>query len=959
MKGKNILSFFAALVILAMGLSLLPMPQARAQAVNYSLRFYGHGTNDIDRVKIKIDAPAVPADVGGNFTIEFWMRASASENNRGQDCQSGGDGWIYGHVILDRDIFGDGDYGDYGVSLGNDGRLAFGVGRGTSKQTICGTTNLADDTWHHVAVTRNSTTGQIKIYVDGILDGSGTGPTGNISYRNNRVTSYPNSDPYLVLGAEKHDAGTEFPSFSGYLDEVRISTIVRYSSNFTRPTAPFPSDAYTAALYHFDEGPEGDCTGAITDSAPGGQSGGVCNFGGNAPAGPVYASETPPFIPPTATPTYTPSNTPTNTRTPTVTRTPTNTRTPTPTRTPTKTRTPTPTRTPTKTQTPSPTATPLPSFSWPALTLTSFVGGFSKPVFVTHANDGSGRIFVVQQCGVIRIIESGVTLPASFLDISGRLTCSGERGLLSMAFPPGYAGKNYFYVFYTARNGALTISRFHVPPETPNAANPDSEEIILSIPHPYYANHNGGQLAFGNDGYLYISTGDGGGSGDSYNNAQKTNTLLGKILRIDVENGTPPYAIPPDNPFVGMSGYREEIWALGLRNPWRFSFDRLTNDLYIADVGQGAWEEVNFQPASSGGGQNYGWRILEGAHCYSPRLRCTPPAGYIPPVFEYGHSLGCSITGGYVYRGSEFPSLQGFYFAGDYCSGRIWALREENGNWYSQMILDSPHSISTFGEDEAGNLYLANYANGTLYKLGVSSASYWTPNVGDTLQIQYTGAMDFTKNVSIYNLDLFDTTAEQIASLHAQGRKVMCYLNAGAWEDWRPDAASFPPAVLGNNYDGWPGEKWLDIRRIDLLAPIMRARLDQCLAKGFDGVDPDNVNGYLNNTGFPLTYNDQLAYNIWVANEAHARGLSIGLKNDTEQLTDLLPYFDWGLTEDCYDQGWCADSSPFIAAGKPVFAVEYTDTGINFGAFCTQVASLGLSGLLKNRSLDAYLQLCP
>ena len=219
--------------------------------------------------------------------------------------------------------------------------------------------------------------------------------------------------------------------------------------------------------------------------------------------------------------------------------------------------------------------------------------------------------------------------------------------------------------------------------------------------------------------------------------------------------------------------------------------------------------------------------------------------------------------------------------------------------------------------------------------------------------------MDTSKNVDIYNLDMFETTAAQVAALHTQGRKVMCYINAGAWENWTPDANQFPAIVLGNNYIGWPGERWLDIRRIDLLAPILRARLDLCRAKGFDGVDPDNINGYLNPTGFPLTYQNQLTFNIWLADEAHARGLSIGLKNNSEQLSDLLTYFDWGLTEDCYDQGWCADLSPFISAGKPVFAVEYTDTGINFNSFCAQATSLGLSGILKNRELDAYLQVCP
>ena len=242
---------------------------------------------------------------------------------------------------------------------------------------------------------------------------------------------------------------------------------------------------------------------------------------------------------------------------------------------------------------------------------------------------------------------------------------------------------------------------------------------------------------------------------------------------------------------------------------------------------------------------------------------------------------------------------------------------------------------------------------------GTTRVSRWNPTIGNTLQIQYVDPLDATKAANIYNVDMFDTTAAQVTALHTQGKKAMCYINAGAWEDWRPDAAKFPPAVLGANYSGWVGEKWLDIRRVDLLAPILRARLDLCKAKGFDGVDPDNVNGYQNPTGFPLSAKDQINFNIWLANEAHMRGLSIGLKNDSEQLSTLLPYFDWGLTEDCFAQGWCANLSPFVSAGKPVFAVEYTDTAIDFTAFCAQATSLQFNGLLKNRNLNASLQTCP
>lgn len=270
-----------------------PLSAVQAQTPDYSLRFYGHGTNDIDRVKIPLNNPARPVDVGLNFTIEFWLRALAGENNRGADCQTGGAGWIYGHVILDRDIYGNGDYGDYGISLGNDGRIAFGVARGSVGETICSSGSVTDGNWHHIAVTRNATSGEMRIYVDGVQQASGAGPTGDISYRDWRRTNYPNSDPYLVLGAEKHDAGSSYPSFSGWLDELRVSNTIRYTSDFTSPAFPFVQDTATVALYHFNEGPLGPCTGAIRDFSRTGTSAGACRYGGVDPAGPQYSAETP------------------------------------------------------------------------------------------------------------------------------------------------------------------------------------------------------------------------------------------------------------------------------------------------------------------------------------------------------------------------------------------------------------------------------------------------------------------------------------------------------------------------------------------------------------------------------------------------------------------------------------------------------------------------------------------
>jgi hypothetical protein len=242
-------------------------------------------------------------------------------------------------------------------------------------------------------------------------------------------------------------------------------------------------------------------------------------------------------------------------------------------------------------------------------------------------------------------------------------------------------------------------------------------------------------------------------------------------------------------------------------------------------------------------------------------------------------------------------------------------------------------------------------------------APWWQPEVGTSWQWQLSGSsIDTSHDVDMFDIDMFDNKASTVNTLHAQGRKVICYISAGSWEDWRPDANQFPTAVLGNNYEGWPGEKWLDIRRIDLLAPIMRARLEECKAKGFDGVEPDNMDAYNNDTGFALTYVDQLEYNIWLANEAHALGLSIGLKNDDEQVADLLPYFDWALTEDCFAGNWCDEMAPFVSAGKAVFAAEYTDE-MSVTKFRNQVCplagTLGFSAILKDRDLDAWRRGCP
>lgn len=344
--------------------------------------------------------------------------------------------------------------------------------------------------------------------------------------------------------------------------------------------------------------------------------------------------------------------------------------------------------------------------------LEQVVTGLSQPVYVTHAGDRSARLFIVEQKGVIRVLRGGELLPTPFLDITPLVLSGGERGLLSVAFHPRYAENGFLYVNYTDRSGDTVVARYTVSAD-PHRADPGTAAILLSIRQPY-SNHNGGQLQFGPDGYLYVGMGDGGSGGDPQGNAQNPNSLLGKMLRIDVH--VLPYGIPQTNPFVGPDPPRDEIWALGLRNPWRFSFDRQTGDLYIADVGQDTSEEIDVQPATSRGGENYGWNIMEGAGCYSPPSGC-PRAGLTMPVATYRTGENCSIIGGYVYRGTRIPTLIGTYIFGDYCSGRIWGLRQsDDGRWITTALLDTDLNITSFGEDEAGEVYVAHHG-GTIHRL--------------------------------------------------------------------------------------------------------------------------------------------------------------------------------------------------------------------------------------------------
>jgi glucose/arabinose dehydrogenase len=346
--------------------------------------------------------------------------------------------------------------------------------------------------------------------------------------------------------------------------------------------------------------------------------------------------------------------------------------------------------------------------------------GFDWPVLVTNAGDGSNRLFVVEKPGRIVIVRDGSKETTPFLDIQPLVGSDGsEQGLLGLAFHPDYSSNGEFFVNYTNLERDTVIARYQVTTDS-EQADPSSATMLLQVDQPA-SNHNGGNLVFGPDGFLYIGLGDGGRTGDPWGNAQNLGVLLGKLLRIDVDGGSP-YGIPADNPFMHSvdPGVRPEIWAYGLRNPWRYSFDRATGDLYIGDVGQYRYEWVHRQPAGTGGGQNYGWNIREGSHCYSTGTNCDTTS-LVSPIAEYDHSLGCSITGGYAYRGAAYPELVGTYFFADYCSGRFWSLRETTpGDWLMDPPLESPLRPSSFGEDEDGELYVVSLHNNGLYRLVAS-----------------------------------------------------------------------------------------------------------------------------------------------------------------------------------------------------------------------------------------------
>ena len=361
------------------------------------------------------------------------------------------------------------------------------------------------------------------------------------------------------------------------------------------------------------------------------------------------------------------------------------------------------------------TTTASPSSPAGGFTTKLVASGFKRPTFVTNAGDGSGRLFVVEKRGVISVIDKDGNKEADpFLDITSLVRSSGsEQGLLGLAFHPDFAKNGRFFVDYTATNADNTVAEFQVK-TAGDSADPASLKVLLAVPD-QYPNHNGGMLAFGPDGFLYIAMGDGGSGGDPDGNGENLGAYLGKILRVDVNTGDP-YGIPTTNPFLKIAGARSEIWAYGLRNPWRFTFDRDTGDLWIGDVGQNKYEEIDFQAAADKGGVNYGWNTMEGLHCYKPETGCDQ-TGLVKPIFEYSHDDGCSVTGGYVYRGKAVAALAGRYLFTDYCKAKLWATtRSASGEFTTVELGDLPGGVTSFGEDEAGELYIALDVEGAIYK---------------------------------------------------------------------------------------------------------------------------------------------------------------------------------------------------------------------------------------------------
>jgi len=362
----------------------------------------------------------------------------------------------------------------------------------------------------------------------------------------------------------------------------------------------------------------------------------------------------------------------------------------------------------------------------PVLGFNKIVQGLTSPVDIKNAGDGSKRIFIVEQSGTIRIYSNGNVLSKLFLNVSSTVGYNGrEAGLLSIAFHPNYKQNGYFFIYYTAVNRNVTLARYRVSATNPDVANPSSGVVLFSYPKPgNFGNHNGGTLQFGKDGYLYISIGDGGSEGDPFDNAQDRKSPFGKILRLDINvTNAPYYKIPPDNPFVNNPNVLNSIWALGLRNPWKWSFDRQNGNIWIGDVGQDKWEEIDFSKPARSAGSNYGWRCYEGNRAYNT-TGCRSKSRYDFPIFQYTHDAsngGFCVIGGYVYRGSTYPQLQGYYICADYISGNAWKLKPNDaGAWDIYLQKNVPLSIVSFGEDETGEL-LASTRDGNVYRITAQS----------------------------------------------------------------------------------------------------------------------------------------------------------------------------------------------------------------------------------------------
>ena len=428
------------------------------------------------------------------------------------------------------------------------------------------------------------------------------------------------------------------------------------------------------------------------------------------------------------------------------------------------------------------------------------VAGAESSIDIARAGDGSAQLYVADQSGRIRILRNGAFLATAFLDIRSLVAFGGEQGLLGVAFHPQFASNGMFYVDYTrAGDGATVVASFQVSAADPDRADPASRTELLKIAQPY-ANHNGGGLRFGPDGYLYIGMGDGGSGNDPENRAQNPQELLGKMLRIDVD-GVAPYAIPSGNPFASGGG-RPEIFATGLRNPWRFSFDRATGDLYIGDVGQDVVEEIDFLAKGQGAGANFGWRVMEGNRCTNlgggPACNA---AAFTPPILTYDHGQGCSVTGGVVYRGRNVPVLYGRYLYADYCSGRLWtAARDRNGVWQTEVLLETGHQIGTFGEDSEGEVYWSDLQHGAIHRL--------IPDPAISVAIEY-----FNAALGHYFLTAFPEEAAALDGGAFAGAWKRTGYGFVVWNDTDPDAVPVcrffgKPGVGPNShfYTGYPQE---------------------------------------------------------------------------------------------------------------------------------------------------------